>query len=195
MNKNDSDLIKQRKRLSNVLEYLKKKGYSQKDIANATDVDETGLSHLKSGKIKYINNDFLDKLHKAYKINPRYIRLDSNIMLDITGTKFSNFEAFVDSWDVVEKGSDKYLHFTIDKRFYDFLLEVDKIRSATDEGISSFDIEIENLKEIHDGVPEPEEFVLIPRNNFIEILQDAIQDHKKLDEIISLIEYSNYIKE
>jgi transcriptional regulator with XRE-family HTH domain len=195
MSKNELNLDEQRERLAKVFTYLKEHGNSQRDIADATDVDETFLSHLKSGKIKYIPDDFLNKLLTAYNISPRYIRLESEYILDITGTKLSNFEVFVDFWDVVEKGTDKYLHFSMDRNFYDFLLEVDKARLATDEGISSLDVEINNLKELYSGVPIPEEFVLIPRNNFIEIVQEAKEYHKKLNDVINLIEYSNYIKE
>ena len=40
--------------------------------------------------------------------------------------------------------------------------------------------------------PSPEEFVLIPRNNFLEILDDAISTDKKLTEVLDLIKLAPY---
>lgn len=197
MNENNEYLKMQRSQLAKVFEYLKmrEKKNTQKEIAARTGVDEIYLSHLKSGVIKYIPNEFLINLNTAFNINPAYIRLESEFILDVTGTKLEHFEKFADSWDVVEKDSDRYLHFTMDRNFYDFLLEVEKARLATDEGISSLDTEIKNLKELYSGSPNPEEFVLIPKNNFIEIVQESVYDHKKLSEVIDLLECKNYLDE
>lgn len=192
MNNKNEILKKQRDRLTEVLSYLKQKGISQSSISRKLDIDETTISHLKSGKIKQIPCDFLEQLQAEYSINPSYIRLESSCMLDTTGTKFCNFEKFVDSWNVLENNSHKYLHLTIDRNFYDFLLETVDVRHATDKGISSFNAEIENLKELYSGEPVPEEFVLIPRNNFIEIIKDKKQNKKYLNEVLDLIELTSY---
>lgn len=190
---NENDILKkQRDRLSEVLSYLKEKGISQSNISRKLDIDETKISHFKSGKIKQIPSDFLEQLQSEYNINPNYIRLESSCMLDTTGTKFYNFEKFVDSWNVLENDLDKYLHLTIDRNFYDFLLETIDVRHATDKGISSFNAEIENLKELYSGEPLPEEFVLIPRNNFIEIIEDKKQKMKCLNEVLDLMEHTSY---
>lgn len=204
MDRNDLDLKKQRERLSNVFEYLKKNGISQKEIADNVDVSPETLSQYKNGKIKYIPNTFLENISRVYNINPRYVRLDSGYMVDIPGIKLSNFEAFVDSWDVVDRTAmdsngkcivEKYLHFTMDKNFYEFLIDVDKARQVVKEGLSDLSGEIEQLKEIFSGEPELQEFVLIPRNIFINILNDLVQPRKALEEAFSLIDYGSYIEE
>lgn len=204
MNRNDLDLKKQRERLSKVFEYLKKNGISQKEIADKADIDPEKLSQYKNGKIKYIPNTFLEEISKIYNINPRYVRLQSDYMVDIPGMKLSNFEAFIDAWDVVDKTTvdpdgkrivEKYLHFTMDKNFYEFLIDVDKARQVVKEGLSDLSGEIEQLKEIFSGEPEPQEFVLIPRNVFINILTDLVQPSKTLEEAFDLIEHLSYIEE
>ena len=115
---------------------------------------------------------------RKYNINPGYVRLNSDYMIDILGMKLSNFEAFVNSWDVVDKTTkdsngkrivEKYIHFTMDKNFYEFLIDVDKVHQVVKEGISDLSGEIEQLKEIFSGEPELQEYVLIPRNVFINI--------------------------
>ncbi len=116
----------QRNRLKIVCEYLKSTGISQRDIADEVDCNEDKLSHLKSGKIKYIPDELLSKLHKAYNINPNYIRIRSDILLDMVGHKFEQFESFVDSWNTVKKGNHEYLHITMDQNFYNFLIATNR---------------------------------------------------------------------
>lgn len=204
MDKNNTNLKKQRERLSKVFDYLKERGISQKEIADNTDVDATELSHFKSGKTKHIPNEFLDKLQQAYNINPKYIHLDSDRMIDIIGIKLCNFESFVDSWDTVDRQAfnskkgkyiEKYLHFTMDKNFYDFLIDTDNARLVTDDGFSSLSDEIKSLKEIFTGKPDLQEFVLIPRNNFISIVTDSVSSRRNFEELIDSAEYEAYLEE
>ena len=204
MDKDDLYLKEQRERLSKVFEYLKKQGISQREIADNTDTEEATLSSYKSGKIKYIPNAFLENLRRIYNITPRFIRRDSDYMIDIQGMKLSNFKSFVKSWDVIDRTTmdsngkrnvQKYLHFTMDKNFYDFLIEVDKAHQAVNEGLSDLTGEIEQLKEIFSGEPDLQEFVLVPRNNFINAVTDLIQPRKTFEELIDTSEYESYIKE
>jgi len=192
------NLEKQRNRLKKVLKYLKEQGFSQAEIAKHSCYDETQIAHYKSGKIKNIPNQFLTELHEKYNINPQYIRLESNIMLDILGMKLINFEKFVDSWDtVIENNSDdstqkKYLHFKMDKNFYDFLLNVDSLHLYNEDGILDFPEELENLKELFSGEPQLEEFVLLPKNVMYEIVEVAKRERKKFDEVIDIMLHENY---
>ncbi len=202
MNKNNSTLDKQRARFKEVLDYLKNQGISQQELADKCNLEPTQITSYKSGKIQFIPDEFLKEMQKHYNINPKYIRLTSDCMFDIIGMKFSNFETFVDSWDTVEKPeinkdgtqeTKKYLHFTMDKNFYNFLVEVDTARLAVDAGISCLSDEIENLKEIFSGEPAPQEYVLLPRNNFIEILEDNVKSRKSLYEIENFSEHESYL--
>lgn len=204
MSKDNSYLVEQRKRLTKVLDYLKSQGISQKEISNKCDIDYTYITHYKTGKINLIPDDFLEKMQLFYNINPQYIRLNSNFMFDLLGMKLSNFEIFVDSWNTVEKSKvnssgtpeiEKYLHFTMDKNFYDFLIDVDTAHLATDEGISSLDNEIKNLRELFNGEPDLQEYVLLPRNNFINILEETAKARQSLYEVINFSEHEPYLNE
>lgn len=83
----------------------------------------------------------------------------------------------------------------MDKNFYNFLVEVDTARLAVDSGISCLSDEIENLKELFSGEPDLQEYVLLPKNNFIEILEDNIRSRKSLNEIVSFSKYESYLDE
>lgn len=204
MSKSNATLDKQRKRFKKVLDYLKNQGISQQELANKCNLEPTQITSYKSGKIQFIPDEFLKEMQKHYNINPKYIRLTSERMFDIIRMKFSNFETFVDSWDTVEKlkinkdGTQeikKYLHFKMDKNFYNFLVEVDTARLAVDAGISCLSNEIENLNELFSGEPDLQEYVLLPKNNFIEILEDNIRSRKSLNEIVNFSKYESYLDE
>lgn len=200
---NNSTLKEQRNRLSNAFRFLKEYGISQSDISKKTDVDETTLSSLKSGKIKHISNEFLSKLHDAYGINPQYIRGNSEYILDVLGKQLTDFESFVEDWKTIDRPVDdsdntkieKFLHLTIDKNFYDFLIDVEKVRLVAEDGIFSSKEEIENLKEVFSAEPDLQEFVLIPRNKFVEVIQTSKNAQETFNEVINVIEYGNYLDE
>lgn len=186
------------KRFSEMLKVLKSKGIKQIDIINKISEDflcnETVFSHLKSGKIKNIPNDLIKALHKHYNINPNYLLLKSDSLFDTSEIKLEHFENFVDDWNIVESGEDKYLHLTLDRNFYDFLLNWFRVKEIiTSEGISSHEQEKDTLKELYHSTPSPEEFVLIPRNNFIEIVSDDVKNYKQLSEVLDLLDYKSYL--
>lgn len=201
---NEKNLEQQRKRLAKVFEYLKGNGIKQSEISkklnNIIDekdiklnIDETTLSNYKSGKIKYIPSEFLEILREGYGINTEYIRLISNDMLDDKGKKYKYFEKIVDSWETVESKDNKYLYLNMDRNFYDFLIEYDKYRKANEQGIPTG--RIEELKAIYEGTPNIEEFVVLPRNIFFEIVGDTKKAEKYLAEIIDFSEHTALLDE
>ncbi|MDL2212166.1 hypothetical protein LJB88_04750 [Erysipelotrichaceae bacterium OttesenSCG-928-M19] len=161
----------QRKRLEEVLNYLKSIGYKQYDICFNTGIHETNLPHYKSGKIKKIPEDFLIGLQNNYDINPDYIRNKSDEMLDSKGEKYKYFEKLVDEWGVVKEEDNNYLYLRLDENFYNFLIELDEYRKAEEDGIIVVEEKINELKEIHSSKINLADYVLIPRNNFVEIIQ------------------------
>ena len=60
------------------------------------------------------------------------------------------------------------------------------------DGISSFEQEKESLKELYDADPDPQEYILIPRNNFIEIVTDTVEKEKYLHQVLDATLYSYY---
>ncbi len=198
MNNNDNDLLKQRERLSKVFKYLKQNGYSQKNIVdeiNDESIDETTLSCYKSGKIKYIPNLFLESLHDIFNINPNYIRLKSDVMLDVLGEKYHYFESLVESWHVreIEINDEKgnayevpKIEMKLDRNFFDFLFEVNKLRFVDEEGVASFKDNIDIIKQLYTDEERIEDFVLIPKEKFEKLSCYESEKIKKLNEVIAL---------
>lgn len=198
--KNEEKILnEQRERLIQVFDYLRLIGVNQSTICeklskNKPNYDESQLSHIKSGKIKYIPDDLLERLHDIYNINPLYVRLESDFMLDTEWEKFKSFVNFVDTWDTVKKGDKNYLHLTMDQSFYDFLISVDKANLIKDN-FKNFEKILENIKGKHQEDKGTSEYVVIPKNEFIQIVQSAVDDRKQFSEIIDILEYSDYINE
>lgn len=198
--KNEEKILnEQRERLIQVFDYLRLIGVNQSTICeklskNKPSYDESQLSHIKSGKIKYIPDDLLERLHDIYNINPLYVRLESDFMLDTEWEKFKSFVNFVDTWDTVKKGDKNYLHLTMDQSFYDFLISVDKANLIKDN-FKDFEKILENIKGKHQEDKGTSEYVVIPKNEFIQIIQSAVEDRKQFSEIIDILEYSDYINE
>lgn len=199
MKNEEKTLNEQRERLIQVFDYLRLIGVNQSTICeklskNKPNYDESQLSHIKSGKIKYIPDDLLERLHDIYNINPLYVRLESDFMLDTEWEKFKSFVNFVDTWDTVKKGDKNYLHLTMDQSFYDFLISVDKANLIKDN-FKNFEKILENIKGKHQEDKGTSEYVVIPKNEFIQIVQSAVDDRKQFSEIIDILEYSDYINE
>ena len=181
-------------RMKNVFLALRGMGTTQKDIAAATGTDEIFLSQLKSGKIKSVVQDFIDILEEKYYINPYYLNGESKIMMSPHIEQLKYFDKAVEKWDTVKSSEQEYLHLSMDKLFYDFLLEVNKARLAVADGISSESAEIRNLAKLYEGEKDIQEFVLLPRNNFIEILSAAKEDRTKLEEVIDMWKHLDYLE-
>ena len=150
------------------------------------------MSNFKSGKIKYIPDDFLNRLREKYLINPKYIRLESDFMLNILEKKLYYFEKFVTGWSTVTKNDNKFLHISMDPNFYAFLLDIEKVKLFAIDG-KDYKAKVERLNEIYSPSSETKEYIVIPRNVFIKLLQDAKEKEKKLSEVIDLLEYTDYI--
>lgn len=198
--KNEEKILnEQRERLIQVFDYLRLIGVNQSAICeklskNKPNYDESQLSHIKSGKIKYIPDNLLERLHDIYNINPLYVRLESDFMLDTEWEKFKSFVNFVDTWDTVKRGDKNYLHLTMDQSFYDFLISVDKANLIKDN-FKNFEKILENIKGKHQEDKGTSEYVLIPRNEFTQIVQSTVENRKQFNEIIDILEHSDYINE
>lgn len=194
MSNNNTDTLNIR--FSNVLKALKNKGVSQRKIMDELELsfitDETYFSSIKSGKRKNIPDELIQSLHQKYNVNPGYLKMESNCIFDTNETKIESFMNIIDDWNVLKSDTNEYLHLTIDKNIVDLLIELYKVKKVTDDGISSFEQEKESLKELYDADPNPQEYVLIPRNNFIEIVTDTVEKEKYLHQVIDAALYSDY---
>ena len=118
--------------------------------------------------------------------------MESDCIFDTNETKIESFMNIIDDWNVLKSDTNEYLHLTIDKNIVDLLIELYKVKKVTDDGISSFEQEKESLKELYDADPDPQEYVLIPRNNFIEIVTDTVEKEKYLHQVLDAALYSDY---
>lgn len=80
----------------------------------------------------------------------------------------------------------------MDPNFYAFLLDIEKVKLFAIDG-KDYKAKVERLNEIYSPSSETKEYIVIPRNVFIKLLQDAKEKEKKLSEVIDLLEYTDYI--
>lgn len=188
---------KQKERLVEVIEYLKSMDITQKEICKATDISEQDLSHYKrkNGKIKVIPDTFLEKLETVYSINKEYIRGTSKYKLNTRLLGFEHFEKFVDDWTTVKRKDNQYLYIEMEENFYNYLIELDKLRKIEDKNQLQLDDEIKTLGKKYENYSMVREYIVLPKNNFIEIVQEYVEDEKTFDSLISLFEYKDVLEE
>lgn len=191
--------------LSQVLEKLT---LSQQDILRALEkeknitIDKANFSKIVNGKRK-ITEEIENALSELYGINPAFLEGKSNDMFLINQLSFQTFAQIFKEWKITEyddpneEQCKQYLHLTMDKNLYDFLINFDKVNLLKEHGMECFNQEISKYKEnfLQSG-PQYEEYVLIPRNQFMQIPIVGIREHtrKKLQEILDLVEYKDYTK-
>lgn len=175
-------------RFSKILATLKRNGISQKKIADRLDRQEDYISNMKRGKLKEIPDDVLAVLQKEYNINPAYIKGDSEIPFFDIAKPFENFESFVTEWETVEHGKESYLYLTMNGSLYEFLLEVDKTRLSSICDSIDEEASVRKLKELYSGTPVLKKYVVIPCNDFEEIISTSAAERKQLAEVLNIIE-------
>lgn len=188
---------KQKERLVEVIEYLKSIDITQKQICNATDISEQDLSHYKKkdGKIKVIPNKFLEKLEETYSINIEFIRGTSKYMLNTRMLGFEHFEKFVDDWTTVKRKDNQYLYIEMEENFYNYLIDLDTLRKIEDMNQLKLEDEIKNLGKKYESDSVVREYVVLPKNNFIEIVQEYMEVEKTFNSLVSLSEYKDVLEE
>ena len=189
----DLDIEKQREQFAKVIEHLIQTGKNQKDIAQKIGLTTYDISHLMSGSIKKISQEIIDNLHAEFNINPNFILKGASNMYDIPGIKYENFENFVDTWDLVDYEKKEYLHFSIDENFYQFLIDVYKLKEIstlsnnTEKMVDAFNKAFESLKENFSASNSSKEYVLLPADDMIEIASANISKRKNLNDVLDIL--------
>lgn len=197
-------------RFAHVLEYLEGKNISQSQVAKTLDdnlniaIDSAKISHYKSGK-QNPTNEVIEAMHEHFGINPDYLNETSDVLLDKAGLLLEKFNSIFKNWSTTEKiytndkGEqvlDTYLHLTMNEAEYNFLKTVDHAKFLKDQGMKSFDEELEQCKkECHNASSNLQEYVLIPRDCFVEIITAEIRNRKLFDELINLENHFHYCDE
>lgn len=184
--------IKQRQeRFEKVFNFLKKQGHSQEDIAERIGFDYTYINKIKNIKVE-ASEKFLKKMRDEFGINPDYLSGESDVMIDLNGSRLDYLEKIVESWQTLEGIQNKYLHFIMDANFYNFLIDVDleKLKEHSED----LKERIKILKERHLKNENLKEYVLIPRNEFLEIVGEDKEKRAKFYEIIDTQEYEDVLE-
>ena len=79
---------------------------------------------------------------------------------------------------------EKFICLTMDKNFCDFLIEAEKAHDRANEGIGDEQEDLKNLSVTYSGESKPQEYLLIPRNNFSEMVEEFKRKKRTLEEVL-----------
>lgn len=213
---NNNKLKEQATRLSEVLKDL---NCSQSDIVSSLKshnviIDSSRMSDYVNGK-RLLTKDVLDGLHMQYFINPKYLKGKSEDMYDIPLTILNYALSFVKEITITENPNrkrklnnkkndvvianqtnvqtEKYLHITMDKKYYKYLISLSLLEQNSENGTSEYENFLSGIKEMYiNGDHETEEYVLLPKNVMFEITTNQLKNEKIFNELIDLSEHTNY---
>lgn len=170
-------------------------------------IDSSRMSDYFNEK-RTITEDVLNALHMLYFINPKYIKGKSDDMYDIPETILNYAFSFASEITVTENpnrkvshedntqpSAERYLHITMDEKFYDYLIHLDSIEEASEK--THFDKKdvISDIKELYkNGEHTQKEYVLLPRNIFVDILKNDPLQRKVFQELIDITKHHDYQK-
>lgn len=201
---NNNKLKEQATRLSKVLKDL---NCSQSDIVSIlkidnVSIDSSRMSDYVNGK-RLLTKDVLNGLHMRYFINPKYLKGQSADMYDIPLTILNYALSFIKEITITEnpnrkrklnnEKNEKYLHITMDKKYYEYLIRLSWLERNYENGASEYENFLSGIKEKYiNGDHETEEYVLLPKNVMFEITTNQLKNEKIFNELIDLSEHTNY---
>lgn len=196
--------MEQYERMSKVIKELHEKGETNQAIAerltNAPNSSKDISPNLISKycrSVKKIPEDVLTLLHQVYCVNPDYIKGNSDKMFDEASLKYSLLQELVYDWQILEyEEGERFLHFRLDKNFFQYLLDIGHSEILQEEGMLSYEEEEAKIREKYNRSHEEiEEYVLLPRNRFIEIITEDKSELKYFSELIDTIQYQDYLND
>lgn len=194
--------VDQNKRMAIVLEELKSKGETRRSIAdrlsnapNSSKIISESMLSKYCSKVKEIPEDVLNLFHSEYQVNPDYIRGNSDNMFDEAEIKYSLLTELVHDWQILEYGADeRFLHLQLDKNFYQYILEIGHAEILQENGMLSSDEEEAKIrKKYNESEEDIAEYVLLPRNRFLEIIEEHEKCRHTFEELIDTYLYKNYL--
>lgn len=194
--------MKQCEQMAKVIEKLHEKGETNKNIAerltNASNPPKDISPNLISKyccSVKEIPEDVLTLFHQEYHVNPDYIKGKSDKMFDEASLKYSLLQELVYDWQILECGEgERFLHLQLDQNFFQYLLDIGHSEILQEQGMRSYEEEEEKIrKKYNESEEKIEEYVLLPRNRFIEIVTEDKSNLKYFNELIDTFLYQNYL--
>ena len=186
----------------NISEYKLGQILSEKVIG--VSIDRSTINKYKNGKLKQIPELVLNSLHELYHINPNYLLGTSDEMLDRAQIQLHKFESFVSNWNSTEKTyrdndrnlvTNKYLYLSLDKNFYKLLLEINSAELHKEINEAGYNAHIEDAKKKYNNQKfKPlHDYVLIPKNDFFDIITDEKTKQATLDSMINYSKHFGFI--
>lgn len=189
---------------------LKDLHLSQTDIVNVLKfhdikIDESKMSGYMHGNYP-LSNGILNGLHQYFFINPEFLSGDSDYMYDIPETILNYAFQFAQKITVTENpnrkiklqkngpaiGVERYLHITMDKKYYEYLIYLDSLEEKFGKSIYDKKEVISGIKDLYkNGEHEMKEYVLLPRNTFLNILRTE-PEKEVFQELIDTGKLHNY---
>lgn len=172
---------------------------------NNISVDAARMSNFVNGN-RRITDDVLNALHMFFFINPDYIKGKSDDMYDIPKTILNYAFLFASRISVTENpsrkiklhqngpsiGVERYLHITMDEKYYDYLIHLDLLEETAKKGKFDKELVIPYIKELFkNGEHRQKEYVLLPRNTFLNILRTDTKN-EVFQELIDSEMYRDY---
>ncbi len=185
------------KRFKEVIEAIKKKyNVSQNCIAKVLDEKVDGLTidgpKMTQYKTTYkeIPKEVIDALEEIYNVNPKYFDGITDSIFDDAKVDFITFGKIFKGWTTVRKEdrNESYIFLKMDANLYDFLSEYDFVSNLEKNEQINVEAEYQILKDTYNNSDKSDlqEYVLIPRNVFNEIVDDEKKKKKFFDEVLDL---------
>lgn len=189
------NLESQNERLALVIETItKQQNITQSKLLKILNIDitESQFSKFKSGENKKIPKELIRELHNKFGVNPDYFQMKTDIPFYTMEFQQRQFESLVSNYKVAKGKEMNCLLLNMDERFYEYLLEYEKIKSV-DESIIEFDKAKSDLQNLYSSFEkENAEYVLIPRKYLKEIVQSDM-NNIDIEAILNLDEIEDCI--
>lgn len=169
-------------------------------------IDSSKISHYIAGK-QFPNDEVIQAMYELFHINPVYLKGTSDVLLDGAGLVLEEFNKIFTEWKTTtetiytdsegKEVKSTFLHVTMKECYYNFLRKVDYAKFLEEEGMKSFDAELEQCKKECNDIEEKRnwEYVLLPKNAFIEIAESEERDRKALMELLDIEKYCSHTTE
>lgn len=169
-------------------------------------INNSKISHYIDGT-QSPNDEVIQAMYELFHINPAYLKGTSDVLLDGAGLVLEEFNKIFTEWKTTtetiytdsegKEVKSTFLHVTMKECYYNFLRQVDYAKFLKEEGMKSFDTELEQCKKECNDIEEKKnwEYVLLPKNAFIEIAESEERDRKALMELLDIEKYCSHTTE
>jgi len=154
------------------------------------------INRYKNG-IDTVKQPVIDAMQKLYNVNPDFLKNESSIMYCTADIQLEKFLSLVKDCKIVESNhrnnnnaivTNKYLHLTMEKNLYDFIVNYYFVNSFKEYGLQCLGEELQKYRKKYNESIEKEEceYVLLPAKHLYEIISDENNKKLMLNELLDL---------